>query len=134
MANLINWSDRYNTGCDKIDKQHQHMVEIINRLFNAFEHAQAESIVPEIIKELEDYTHYHFSTEEELFEKYKYPLAQEHIDEHNSFKKKIVDFKEQLFSDNSALLPYDVMLFIKDWLIDHILNTDFKYREYLCKE
>lgn len=133
MGVLFPWKDEYNTGCEVIDKQHQKLFDIINELFQAFEGAYAESKVPRILKELEDYTVYHFSTEEKLFEEYNYPLKDQHKAEHEHFVQKIRDFKEQHEKNENEMIAFDVMIALKDWLVGHILGSDHKYIPYLCK-
>ncbi len=134
MGEIFPWKEEYNTGCEEIDTQHKKLFNIINELFTAFEGSFAESQVPRILKELEDYTVYHFSTEERLFEERNYPLKEEHKKEHDSFIRKIKNFKKQMELGQNNLLAFDVMLALKDWLIDHILGSDHKYIPYLCND
>ncbi len=134
MGKLFEWKEEYNTGCDVIDQQHRRLFDIINNLFQAFEGAFAESQVPRILDELEDYTIYHFSTEEELFQQTGYPFSQAHIEEHKYFANKIKNFKKDLESGKNTLLAFDVMITLKDWLLGHILGSDKKYVPYLCKK
>ncbi len=133
MSELFSWKDDYATGCEIIDNQHKKLFDIINELFTAFEGAFAESQVPRILKELEEYTIYHFSTEERLFVEKNYPLKDQHKQEHDHFIQKIRKFKLDLESGQNNLLAFDVMITLKDWLIGHILGSDHKYIPYLCK-
>ncbi len=50
------------------------MVEIINNLYDAFVNAKVKEIIKPIIDELFEYTVYHFTTEEKMFEEKNYPL------------------------------------------------------------
>ncbi len=133
MGKLIEWKQEFNTGCIEIDKQHQHLAEIINELYNAFEMGLAESKVIEVLEDLEEYTKTHFALEEELFEKYNYPLAQEHKEEHERLVKHLTELKENYYKNSSSLLSYEVMIMLKDWLLEHILVSDHKYKDFLCK-
>ncbi len=133
MGELVQWKDEYNTGCKVIDDQHKKLFQIINELFAAFEAAYAGSQVPTILKQLEDYTVYHFQTEEKMFEQYNYPLTKEHKAEHQYFVDKIKKFKQDLETGNKQMIAFEIMMTLKDWLIDHILVNDRKYIPYLCK-
>ena len=35
MANFVSWNTSYNVGVDKVDKQHRHLVDLINGLYGA---------------------------------------------------------------------------------------------------
>ena len=131
MAQLIQWKDEYNTGCPEIDKHHQKLASIINELYEAFEHALAESKSIEILKELEDYTQYHFTAEEELMAKYNYPNLDRHKIEHQRLIKELKDIKQRILNNQDRLAGFELMLTLKDWILDHILESDHKYK-YIC--
>jgi len=52
------------------------------------------------------------------------------LQEHNSFRQKI-----KLCNDNPEMnFEYDILDFLVDWLVDHILNVDMKYASYIKNE
>ena len=73
-----------------------------------------------------DYKVEHFKTEEDYFKQFKFEGAKEHIKEHKDFNEKLKSLKKR---HETTLEPVsvDVMLFLKDWLLDHIKVTDMKY-------
>ena len=133
MAKLIQWKDQYNTGCPEIDLHHQTLAEIVNELYQAFEHGLAESKSIEILKKLEDYTKYHFQAEEELMAKYNYPELEAHKIEHMRLIKELKKIKEQILNNQDKLVSFRLMLTLKDWILDHILESDHKYK-YICEQ
>ncbi len=133
MAKLIQWKDQYNTGCPEIDLHHQTLAEIVNELYQAFEHGLAESKSIEILKKLEDYTKYHFQAEEELMAKYNYPELEAHKIEHLRLIKELKKIKEQILNNQDKLVSFRLMLTLKDWILDHILESDHKYK-YICEQ
>ena len=132
MEKLIIWDDFYSVGCEEIDNQHKKLANLINDLYDAYQNNRASEIFENILSELKEYTIYHFSTEEKYFEKYNYPFTEEHKIEHQNFVKKVLEFSNR-YSHKDKLVIYDVMLFLKDWLLNHILGSDKKYSEYICK-
>ncbi|MCD6556216.1 MAG: hemerythrin [Bacteroidetes bacterium] len=124
---LVTWSEIYSVGIKIIDEQHERLIDLINILFNSFSEGNAENIIPEIIKELKEYTEYHFKTEENLFEKYNYPDKENHIQKHKDFIQQVDNWKDKMLH-NDENLHYELMNYLKKWLTEHITGDDFKYK------
>jgi len=125
MAFII-WNERYDTGIEKIDLQHRKLVGLINVLFDAIPLKDRQEILNQTLTELVNYTIYHFKLEEELMIKYNYVDFQDHKDEHVLFIEKINRYMESLQVDNNKIL-LNLISFLKDWLLKHIMDTDKKY-------
>ena len=134
MSVLVEWKSEYETGCKLIDEQHKRLFQIFNEFFTAFEQAKADKKLEDIIKELESYTIYHFSTEERLFDEKGYPKKEQHKREHQEFIDKVKSFRQQYEKDENSLLAYDVMLSLREWIFNHVLGSDRLYIPYLCNE
>lgn len=83
-----------------------------------------------ILNELIDYTAYHFSAEEAVFEKYDYPQKESHIQQHQGFVAKAKELYSGLQA-GSAVLTNEVLDFLQEWVVDHIMKTDSLYSEFL---
>lgn len=129
---LINWGDVYCIGNEEIDKQHKKLVDIINKLYTAFLRAEANQAVSLILEEMVDYTKYHFAYEEGLLKKISFPTLTEHIALHQKFVKRTQEFIQE-HKQNSGVLSYDIMNFLRKWLMEHIADEDRKYVGYLLK-
>lgn len=127
---LITWTDKYFIDKGLIDKQHKILVDLINELYFAFLEGKANDKLSKIIEELIKYTKIHFQDEEKLFVKSTYPEVQEHQKKHQNFVRKIENFKNDL-DKGKASLSYDIMNFLRDWLLNHILVSDREYLPYL---
>jgi hemerythrin len=123
---LINWNDNLSVNVSEIDKQHQHLIKLINDLDDAMKQGKGKAILGKIVGGLMDYTGFHFSAEEKYFAQFGYSEADDHIKEHRVFVEKVADFKKKLDA-GSIGLSTDVMNFISDWLKKHIQGTDKKY-------
>ena len=99
---------------------------MLNRLYSAFMNKEHQQQIGKIIEELEEYTDYHFSTEEKYFYRYRFPETKEHMLKHVNFTDKIKTFKED-YKQNNTSLTFQVVNFLKDWLNHHILVEDQKY-------
>ncbi len=129
---LIQWNSALSVKIAEIDEQHQYLIKLINKLFEAVLEGEANKIIEETINKLEDYASVHFSTEEIYFEKYNYPGAELHKSEHKEMQEKIAGYKSELMKSNGSL-PMEVFNFLKDWLQEHIMDNDQKYSKYLIK-
>ena len=86
-----------------------------------------------MIEELKDYPVYHFNTEEELFIKYKYPEYDEHKKEHDDFIAYIESVNLENIDDNQKMFLKELLGKIVQWVFNHIITTDFMYKDYLLK-
>ena len=62
--NKITWKDEYCVGVEKIDQQHQHLFELVNKLIQRPVLDDDTKLVSEILYEMFNYAKVHFSTEE----------------------------------------------------------------------
>lgn len=132
MNNFIEWSSIFEI-CPEVDKQHKKLCSIINELYEAYIKTVETYKLAIILKELKEYSKYHFTTEEKLFAKYNYSLKEEHIKEHQSFKDEINKFVKK-YNEDDAMLAQDMLDYLKDWLLNHILNEDKKYINEICPD
>ena len=129
-GNLVQWTNDLSVGVSSIDKQHQELVNLINRLHRAMTTRQTDAVMLEVVERLKNYAAKHFAYEEKLFHKYGYPATAEHEEIHRTFVGQVVDFEEGL-KHGKAKVTMDIMRFLKDWLIDHIMIEDHKYGPFL---
>lgn len=123
---VIGWKNSYNLGIDVIDKQHHHLVDLLNKLFNSLNEDREGEALHEVLNELADYTKAHFNTEETFFEEFNYEGAKDHIMEHRKFEEKAAQFKKE-FKEKGSVILYDVIKFIGEWFLDHEESYDRKY-------
>ncbi|MCK5521231.1 MAG: hemerythrin family protein [Candidatus Marinimicrobia bacterium] len=126
---VIKWEKSYNLGIKEIDLQHQGLVVLLNNLHDAMLENKAQDVLVSIIGELVKYTVVHFGTEEKYFTKFSYSEREEHIQEHKDFVMKVKDFAMD-YEKGRVMLSIDIINFLREWLIDHILGTDSKYAEF----
>ncbi|MEI7596449.1 MAG: bacteriohemerythrin [Bacteroidota bacterium] len=126
---LMEWSDAvFSVDINLIDDQHKKLLMLINNLYASFKKGQAREKMGEILNELVNYTTYHFGVEEKYFEDFRYEGTPGHLKEHVKFVDTVLKFKEE-FTTGKAAVSYEVLNFLKDWLISHIQVTDRGYVE-----
>ena len=124
--NRLTWNETMSVGVEKFDRHHQNLIDIINRL----EEGGSRREISKILKELIEYTRYHFSTEEEAMDSCGYEKAESHREKHRYFEKKVEDLVSRFAS--SRLDPEkDILPFLREWLYQHIMVDDRLYGKKL---
>lgn len=127
----IEWFDQLATGLEEVDAQHRQLLNLLNELYESLKKGSTKVVLNEILNELVNYSLYHFTTEEELMATYNYPFYDEHKKVHENFKTVIKDFIDKELTQKGVTI--DLLLFLKDWLVKHILIMDKKMGKYLNK-
>jgi hemerythrin len=125
----IRWKDEYSVGVEKIDRQHRHLFEIINKLIDRSGSSEDLKLVSETLTEMLNYAKEHFTTEEELMQEYGYPEIGSHKEQHIYFFKTTAELSINALNNQSMVLR-EIVEFLKLWLTLHILKCDMKYKEF----
>jgi diguanylate cyclase (GGDEF)-like protein/hemerythrin-like metal-binding protein/PAS domain S-box-containing protein len=126
QSQIFPWSDKFATGIDLIDEQHQVLVELLNKLAVHFAQGSDELTLHAVYDELTDYTVYHFDMEEGIWGHYfgEDELATKHYETHKSFVAEVNRLRGSLFSPERERAFEEVVSFLTQWLAFHILETD----------
>ena len=65
---LITWDSSISFGIDAIDKQHRHLVDLVNKLHQAMRSRAGRSVLGATLGELAQYTIEHFADEERMMQ------------------------------------------------------------------
>ena len=126
------WNKELETGVAFVDRDHKVLVRMVNDLHQALKREEGSVAIGKILNELAQYTIEHFGREEAIFDKFGYPDAPAHKQEHAKLVGTVVQLIEQ-FDAGEFTIPMDVMLVAKRWLIQHIMGTDMKYIPFMEK-
>ncbi|SKA75761.1 hemerythrin [Caloramator quimbayensis] len=124
---MIVWKDEYSIGVEHIDNQHRHLVEIANKAYDVLEnqfYTDKYDKIAEILDELKGYTVLHFRDEEELMTNLKYKKFLSHKVEHDDFINKVKSIDLEKVDLNQEKYLLDIVNFIVDWLVSHIIEKD----------
>lgn len=131
MADFIEWDAKYDVGVEYVDKQHKHLIDLMNQLYDAClgEKGALDQKFKEVMKELVDYVMTHFKDEEKIMESINYPKLKEHRQKHESFVKEMLD-TVNAYTNGKQLVPNTFVRFLRDWLFNHILIEDKEWALY----
>jgi hemerythrin-like metal-binding protein len=125
------WSSDYNVNIQAIDDEHKLLVSIIDDIAHSLQsHSSLQSQpITDSLHRLSDYIRTHFESEERLFLFNHYPEFTQHKDEHTKLLARIDNF-EQRFKADQWTFNENMLLYLKDWLLRHIILYDCKFGNY----
>lgn len=130
------WKDYYSVNIINIDNQHKELFRIANKLSNFIKEydiiTDQYDDIKQILNELTDYTIYHFQFEEDLMLTNGYEDISIHKVQHETFinKIKMLEFNEDIYINQKRSM-LEALSFLLDWVSNHILITDMKYKAFL---
>jgi len=131
---FITWKEKWKTGIKKIDEQHNHFVEIINKTAELIRKKQDGPRLSAILVDLTEFARVHFSTEEKYFDETNYPETEEHKKKHSELLEKVLLFDKQ-FEKRKEDFKFmkEFLDFLKFWLEDHLVQVDHRYVKWLTE-
>lgn len=124
---LFDWSNEYSVGVGLMDNHHKKLFDIINRLHGDVKEKATDSAIGGHIRELLDYTIYHFGEEEKMLAACNYPNMAYHQDLHRKFIADLQTAKKDVDDGMAVFAATRVMNSSVDWLKQHILTVDQGY-------
>ncbi len=128
----IPWDDNLSVGIDVIDEHHRYLFDLINDLYEVVANKRGTGEVARLIKALDAYAKIHFRAEEQMMDHYGYAGINRQLHQHHAFEEKISEFYEELH-DNPFVAQFDVLSYLRDWLLHHIRIEDAQLVELTSK-
>jgi hemerythrin len=129
----MEWSVDLSVKVTTIDDQHKKLIEMINNLHDAMRTGKGKQVLEKTLQDLAAYAVYHFQAEEMFMQRFQYVGYLTHKMKHDAFVKKITDFQKD-YAENKLGLTIELMNFLRDWVANHIKETDKQYSETFRKE
>jgi hemerythrin-like metal-binding protein len=90
---------------------------------------KSKELTDGFVKELIEYTEYHFAEEEKLMEEINYDDLPLQRGAHTIFISQLKGFQERIEKGEAFLVPIELSQTVVDWLLDHIAKMDKRYEE-----
>ncbi len=126
---IISWNQGFCVGVKQVDEQHKKLVDMLNTLSLAMGNNQGRAALAELMGEIKEYARIHFQTEEAMMIQYAYPELDAHKGEHARFVE-TVRHSEAGYAQGEVS-AFEVWTFLREWLMDHIMETDFRMGRFL---
>lgn len=125
----IQWLDSYELGFEEIDAQHKDFVNSLNEFYGVIQ-GKAQDVdqkfLDEMLEKVASHAKHHFDTEEKYFDSCHFDLAEEHKQIHENLLSKVAEFQVKK-ADDLVAMTFEIIDFLEDWLVGHMVNEDRKY-------
>ncbi len=125
----FSWDNKYNIDIEQFDNQHKHLFEVLKDINKAMEDKRDKLAIAQVINNLKKYADEHLLEEENFLIEIGYTDYEEHKLHHQRFKEQLAKFCDDFNSDR-YLLHFEIAVFLKNWILNHINVVDKKYAEY----
>ena len=122
----LEWKEIYSVNHLELDNDHKKIFDSINKIEDHL-YNRDSNFFTEIINDLKTYSSVHFKREEDYMRSIQFNKIEEHILEHKLFTQKILEIEEK---SKDFILLNNVLNFIKEWMIAHILGSDKEYQKF----
>jgi hemerythrin len=136
MRPFLTWREDWLLGHEMMDEQHLALAETMNELHRFLVHDDVnrrQSGMDKLCQRLAnlmEMTRRHFQDEEDLMQAHGYPELREHHREHILLLAELRDCVREIES-GSKPFSLEILTALKYWQIDHVLNSDREFAEYL---
>ena len=130
--NKFVWNQmKHDVKVEKLNDQHKMLFDTLDKLYKAMEDKSDKNALAKVIDELILYSKEHLMTEEALLEKYNYPGLAQQKEQHKIFIEKVLHFREEFGTNNNFMLYFNMAVFLKNWIANHIQEIDRLYSDFL---
>ena len=102
----------------------------VDLFFCAIRDGEEQAALDRMLMHLAEYVETHFRTEESFMVDAQYPAFPAHKATHDALRVRVKNLVEAHLAGPVAVTP-EVADYLKDWLVDHLYNTDLVMAEYL---
>jgi hemerythrin-like metal-binding protein len=127
---FFSWQQEYCLGNEAIDRQHEHLAELVGKLYESVMARESKQVRAERLKAFYDCAKSHFSSEEQLLRIHQYPKYLVHKAAHEGLALALSGLREEVVSGERELSVEYVEL-VKLWIVDHFFEFDRAYRALL---
>ncbi len=130
VSEFCRYTESFNVSVEQYNSDHIQIFSFINEIHQKIKMSSNNSDILSILTSMAKFTTEHFAREEEKFVASNYPTYSEHKAVHEKLLADVSEIISKIERDESVDM-IDVILFLKKWLVDHILGVDKKYGPYL---
>lgn len=124
---IATWHEGFVLKIPSMDHQHKKIFDTINTLYETFSNNGGKAQIMSVINELASIALKHLADEEHLLKRAHYKDFDEHLKTHDALR---VEFQAHLKTINAEMSDENLIkfiMFLRNWIIDHIFATDRRY-------
>lgn len=125
---MLEWSDKYLIGIDRIDFEHETFFGLVSDFEKARVRNADKQTLLGILEEIALYAKFHFRSEENIMKSLNYPDLARHEQKHLQL---IEDLSNKILGITlNSITPEETQIFLVDWFLNHTANEDRKIADY----
>jgi hemerythrin len=132
---VVAWDEKYAVGIELIDNQHKELFSLTNELFRAClsREETLKTVFKETMGRMVEYVRFHFSAEQELMQRIKYPDYLEHKKQHDAMVRDILEAVKG-YNEGKKFVPNQFVRTLRDWILSHIAHYDKLYASFIVTQ
>ena len=130
MTNKIEWEEKFSVDVPELDAYQKEILEKFNTLIDMKTNDEEAKVVTNMISDINDFSKMYFAREEKLLRQRKYPDLESHAKFHRQFIRNSISLRREIAEDINNL-TIEIILVLRDWLVDHIETSDSLYVPFL---
>ena len=127
------WNESLSVGVEEIDRQHKQLLKMLNQLIDLDGITVGSETISDTLTKMTDYADYHFNSEEHYMQKYAYPDYEIHRRQHIEFMRKTAEFSLATMAYEKTV-PADMLTYLKNWLVEHIMQSDMQFKPFFASK
>lgn len=128
----LEWREQLSVGNDLIDADHQHLIGIINSAEHSLKSKNMSGLTM-VLDSLFSYSKIHFSREEMIASAVGYTDVAHMHASHEALLTRLTEMKQEIGESLTDSASEHFTLFLRDWLINHVIKEDMKMKPFLVK-
>ena len=133
---IISWREQMSLNYLPLDQEHQAFLHVVNQAIKAANESDFKTM-DYVFEKCYDYVRDHFSHEEDIMERIKFPDIEAHMQAHRTFIKNISEFRQKYEKAETMAEKQKISVktsdFLSLWLVGHILSRDKLLKPYLVR-
>lgn len=127
----IEWSEKYAVGNDAIDREHKHLIEQINKLYELLHQSTDTLKIEALLDDIQTDISAHFALEELLMSEAEFAEFEAHRQDHQVLLDQINDMAFS-FSENPEGGKQMLKDQLSDWFAEHFVTFDARLHNQLA--
>ena len=126
---FFKWKDEFSVNNPRLDHQHQLFLDTLNKMHSRIGSVESFEVFKQSVTTLGHYIDFHFADEEDFLASIGYPYLEQQKREHDFFRARVAEL-ENSYQKLSATELGKLLVFMRDWLLKHILESDQQYARF----
>ncbi len=124
----LQWYSWFEIGNERIDSEHRIFLDLIHSVEDCSYNKSPEKL-NRAIGELQKYTDFHFSSEQNIMLDYEYSLYSDHKKLHDNLLSELDSYAVSIKSGKASI---EMMItFLYNWFASHTINEDLKLSAHI---